>query len=67
MLVIDDKPVGLPGDLNADGNVDLTDYMRFKQYLIGQSSDIKLVNADVDGDNRITIKDAVLVSKQLLN
>lgn len=66
MLVIDDKPIGLLGDLNADGNLDLTDYLRFKQYLIGQSSDIKLVNADMDGDNRITIKDAVLLSKQLL-
>lgn len=69
MVVIDDKPVGLHGDVNCDGTASLTDYVQFKQYLVGQSIDassMKLVNADMDGDNRVTIRDAVLLARELV-
>lgn len=68
MVVIDDKAVGLPGDINNDGETSLTDYIQFKQYLIGSADEeaLKLVNVDMDGDNEITLRDAVLFSKELV-
>jgi hypothetical protein len=70
MVVIDNKAVGLPGDINNDGKATVTDYVEFKQYLVGSvkedDSTIKLVNVDMDGDNQITIRDAVLLSKELV-
>ncbi len=67
MVILDDKPIGLPGDADADGKTALVDYMMFKNYLINNLSadSIKLVNVDMDGDNAITIRDAVLLSKEL--
>ncbi len=67
MVILDDKPVGLPGDADADGKTALVDYMMFKNYLINNLSadSLKLVNVDMDGDSSITIRDAVLLSKEL--
>ena len=69
MVVMDTKAVGLPGDLNNDGKSELVDYVQFKQYLTGQeinTDTAKLVNVDMDGDNKITVKDAVLLARTLV-
>lgn len=69
MVVIDDKAVGLPGDIDNDGKSTIIDYAQLKKYLISSSTDdssLKLVNADMDGDNEITIRDAVLFSRELV-
>lgn len=68
MVVIDDKAVGLPGDIDADGNTNLKDYVMLKQYLVGKSSvePVKLINTDMNGDGRISIGDAVILARQII-
>ncbi len=68
MVVIDDKIVGLPGDADNDGESSLKDYVLVKGYLVGQNAEdtLKLVNVDMDGDNAITIRDGVLMAKEMI-
>ena len=57
------------GDVNNDGQVDITDATYIMRYLIGYEmpKDANLRNADVNGDGRITQADYVLLKKYLTN
>lgn len=53
------------GDLNASGTTDLADVVRLLQALVGY--DVKLyASADLSGDGRVSIFDAVLLLKTLM-
>lgn len=69
MVVIDDKIVGLPGDIDDNGISNLKDYVLMKQFLVGKCSDdssIKIANTDMNADGRISISDAVLLARQIV-
>ena len=55
------------GDVNNDGQIDITDATYIMRYLIGYEmpKDTNLRNADVNGDGRITQADYVLLKKYL--
>lgn len=57
------------GDVNNDGQVDITDATYIMRYLIGYEmpKDANIRNADVNGDGRITQADYVLLKKYLAN
>ena len=57
------------GDVNNDGQVDITDATYIMRYLIGYEmpKDANIRNADVNGDGRITQADYVLLKKYLTN
>lgn len=70
MVFIDEKAVGLPGDIDNNGTFNLKDFLVYKQYLVGKITDvsnIKIANADMNADNNLTITDGILFGKQLLN
>ena len=55
------------GDVNNDGQIDITDATYIMRYLIGYEmpKDANIRNADVNGDGRITQADYVLLKKYL--
>ena len=61
---------GIVGDVSADGKVNSTDYLVFKQYILGLISDFPaeddLWSGDVNGDNRINSSDLLLVKQYVL-
>jgi len=56
---------GVPGDVNGDGKVDKDDYERLASYLVGDNVPIVQLNADLNGDGRVTDADAILLHQQL--
>ena len=60
----------LTGDLNGDGNVDVTDYALMKKYLLGIINDFPVENdikaGDVNGDGVINALDFAVFKKYLL-
>lgn len=59
----DDTPVGIIGDVNGDGNVDISDATIVLRYALGISTipEQYLDNADVNGDGQINVTDATLI------
>ncbi|MEX2188371.1 MAG: beta-propeller domain-containing protein [Pirellulales bacterium] len=56
----------LPGDVNADGSVDSTDlYETIRQNFQFVGSTSFSLAADVDGDGRVTVRDAIAVRNRL--
>ena len=55
------------GDVNCDGQVDITDVTYIMRYLTGyvMPNDVNVRNADVNGDGRVTQADYVLLKKYL--
>lgn len=49
----------LPGDINGDGTVDLSDYTLFRKYLANTSISIESKNADVNKDGKVNFFDLV--------
>lgn len=58
---------GLRGDIDLDGNINITDLVRLRKYLAGTETltDEQKVNADVNKDNVINITDLVRIRKYL--
>lgn len=58
---------GLRGDIDLDGNINITDLVRLRKYLAGTETltDEQKVNADVNKDNVINITDLVKIRKYL--
>ena len=53
------------GDVNGDGNRDVSDAVLLKKYLAGMAVNIDEKAADVDGNRHIDVTDAVLLLKHL--
>jgi len=53
-----------PGDINFSGARDLEDVILILQVCVGISNDDIILSGDPDGDNRITVKDAIFVLQE---
>lgn len=60
--------VTLLGDVNLDGNVNITDATAIQKYLAGsvEFSEVRKLNADVNGDGNITVTDATAIQKMIV-
>ena len=66
-FVPDPSLVGLTGDVNNDGKVNIEDVTDLIDYLLGNNSiQINTTNADVDGDGAINITDVTDLTDSLL-
>lgn len=55
----------IPGDVNADGVVDMKDVTFLKRYLAGRDVEIQTSSADTNGDGQIDMKDVTLLRRYL--
>ena len=55
----------IAGDVNGDGEVSILDLVRFRKYLMHDTSDINASNADVTGDGSVNSQDLVRLRKYL--
>ena len=63
-----DKNAGLRGDVNGDGNVNISDVTTLIDYLLtGNASGISLSGADTNQDNSINISDVTSLIDYLLS
>ena len=60
-----EPPVGLIGDVNFDGSVDVADALLVMRHAMGiiTLTDEQLAVADLDGDGAITISDAIIIMR----
>ena len=66
-LMPDDEPQVLPGDVNSDGVVNISDVTVLIDYLLNNNTaDINTAAADVNGDSIINISDVTLLIDRLL-
>lgn len=66
---IDDIPdLGIKGDANEDGVVNVSDATTVLKHIIGiiTLSEMAFKNADMNGDNRVNVKDATEILRQIL-
>lgn len=63
-----EPPVGLIGDVNGDGNVDISDATIVLRYALGISTipEQYLGNADVNADGEINVTDATLIIRMAM-
>ena len=59
-------PQGIPGDVNNDGKVAISDVTALIDYLLGGNVEINANNADLDGDGNIAIGDVTSLIDLLL-
>ena len=55
----------MPGDVNADGSIDLKDAVMLRRYLAGWDVTVNLANADVDQKEGVNLKDVTCISRYL--
>ena len=55
----------LPGDVNADGSVDMKDVILLRRYLAGWDVTVNLSNADVDEESDVDVRDVVYITRYL--
>ncbi len=60
---------GIPGDINADGKVDLADYLLLTQFVLGYRTPAtaELQSADMNQDSVLNAGDMVLMSRTVLS
>ena len=56
---------GIPGDIDGDGEVTISDPFLICRKLAGHNVDVTLEDADVDGDGELTISDPFLICRKL--
>ena len=62
------EPEQIKGDANEDGNLNMTDYMMVKRFILGtyEPTAQGLKNADVDGDGVIKLRDYMMIKRHIL-
>ena len=60
------QPVTVPGDVDGDGVVNISDLTSLVDLLLSSSADVN-ANADVDGDGAVNISDVALLIDSLLS
>ncbi|MBQ6998334.1 MAG: Ig-like domain-containing protein [Clostridia bacterium] len=61
------EPVGIPGDTDGTGELDVFDALRICQYLANWDVEINLDVADVDGSGELDVFDALRICQYLAN
>ena len=61
-----DFEIGVAGDANADGKLDVKDIVRIKQYLVDNEKPIAFATADINKDGNVDETDLILIRKRLL-
>lgn len=58
----------VPGDVDGDGNVDLTDYAMLKRYILGtlELSAAQLRRADINGDGKVDLLDLATLKRRIM-
>ncbi len=64
-LPIDERQFFKVGDVNQDGRVNASDYMKIRQYVSGTSKEIVTCLADTNADGKITAKDYEILKKHI--
>ena len=59
----EDTTVTLPGDLSGDGVLDSTDVLALTRYFAGYGTTPSLAAADIDGNGKITRRDAMILAR----
>lgn len=57
--------LGVPGDINGDGDVTSADLLRLRRYLAGQNVTAETGNADLNGDGCVDLLDLMLLQMLL--
>ena len=57
----------MPGDVNHDNNVNVSDVTLLIAYLLGSPVDVCTTCADVNGDDGITVSDVTRVISAILS
>lgn len=57
--------LGVPGDINGDGDVTSADLLRLRRYLAGQNVTAETGNADLNGDGCVDLLDLMLLQRLL--
>ncbi len=66
--VIENQPAIIPGDVNNDGLVNVTDVSILINYVMGSTSlTINVVNADVNPDNNINVSDITMIINMIMS
>lgn len=68
VLKIDYEPVKLPGDINGDGNISVSDVIFVMKHMVGKITlnEEQFLCADTDSNGRITIVDVLNIQKMVL-
>lgn len=65
--VIENQPAIIPGDVNDDGLVNVTDVSLLINYVMGSTLTINVVNADVNPDNDINVSDITMLINMIMS
>ncbi len=65
-VVEDVTSTGVVGDATGDGKFNILDFIRAKKYIAGETNEINITDADMNGDGYINNSDMVLVTKLML-
>jgi len=66
-VVEDVTSTGVIGDGTGDGKFNILDFIRVKKYIAGETNEINITDADMNGDGYINNGDIVLVTKLMLD
>lgn len=55
------------GDINNDGNIDISDYVALQKHILGEDIDINTNNSDLNNDGKIDTADLFALRKMVLN
>ena len=59
--------ISIPGDINGDGEVNVTDVVKLYSYILGNSTDIEESVVDLNGDGEVNVSDIVKLYSIILS
>ena len=59
--------ISIPGDINGDGEVNVTDVVKLYSYILGHTTDIEESVVDLNGDGEVNVSDIVKLYSIILS
>ena len=59
--------ISIPGDINGDGEVNVTDVVKLYSYILGNATDVEDSVADLNGDGEVNVSDIVKLYSIILS